>query len=78
MTGLHLALCDVCAALGAAEVLLVVLVLLGFPQHALIAGRLEGRLRLDEVPRPLIVEGAGREGAGGEGGQVRQIHVVPS
>lgn len=65
--------------LGDVEVLLgVVLVLLGLPHHTLIAGCLEGRLRLNKMSRSLIVESAGREGTGGEGGQVRQVHVVAS
>lgn len=67
----HLGLAQGLALLGAVEARLgVVLVLLGLSHDALIAGRLEGGLRLYEMPRPLIVEGAGREGAGGEGGQV--------
>lgn len=49
-----------------------------FLDHTLVAGRLERRLRLDEVTRTLIVEGAGGEGAGREGGQVRKVHVVAS
>lgn len=63
---------------GVVEGQLVVLVLLGLPQNALIAGRLESRLRLDEMPRPLVVEGAGREGGGAEGRQVGQVHAGAS
>lgn len=46
--------------------------------HSLIAGWLEARLGLNEMSRPLIVEGAGREGAGSKGGKVGQVHVVAS
>lgn len=54
-----------------AEVLLgVILVLLGLPQNTFIAGCLEGRLRLNKMPRPLIVKGTGREGTRSEGRQV--------
>lgn len=68
-----------CAILRTARVLLgAILALLGLPHDALVAGGLEGRLGLNEVPRPLIVKGAGREGAGSEGRQVGQVHVVAS
>lgn len=76
---LTLRLQDIWTFLGTAEVLLgVVLVFLGFLQHAVVARCLEGRLRLNKMPRSLIVEGAGRERAGSESRQVGQVHVVAS
>lgn len=64
--------------LGSVEVLRAAVVLLRVPQNAVVARGLEGRLRLDEMPRSLVVEGAGGEGAGSEGGEVRQVHAVAS
>lgn len=52
----------------------LVLILLGFLYNAVIAGGLKAWLGLDEVSRSLIVEAAGGEGAGAEGGKVRKVH----
>jgi len=51
-------------------------VLPGLFHNAVVAGRLKGRLRLDEVARSLIVEGAGGEDTGSELRQIGQVHAV--
>lgn len=46
------------------------------PLQALVAGRLEERLGLDEVAGPLIVEHAGGVDGGRVGGHVDRAHVA--